>query len=258
MSEIKPLVWDPVSRDYLEHRPGYPDSYFRLLGHLGIGLPGQRILDLGTGTGALSVAFASQGAHVTGVDLSEGQLQAGCEAAQKAGVHVEFKLAPAEETGLPDHRFDVISASMCWGYFDEQRMVAEVLRLLRPGGLLLLSTLIWAGAEDPIASQTDQLVVKYNPAAGQLERGGDTEIIPAWSRNRFRLKSYHDYKVDLPFTQESWRGRMRATKWIGAALPARQTAAFDREHQELLERIAPAQFSIRHRIRIQIFEPNPS
>jgi hypothetical protein len=64
--------------------------------------------------------------------------------------------------------------------------------------------------------------------------------------------------VDLPFTRESWRGRMRATKWIGAALTAGQTAAFDREHKELLERIAPAQFSIRHRIRIQIFESNPS
>jgi hypothetical protein len=38
-------------------------------------------------------------------------------------------------------------------------------------------------------------------------------------------------------------------------LSPEQTAAFDRAHQELLERIAPAQFNIRHRIRIQIFEP---
>ncbi|HLX95897.1 MAG TPA: class I SAM-dependent methyltransferase, partial [Verrucomicrobiae bacterium] len=82
----------------------------------------------------------------------------------------------------------------------------------------------------------------------------DVEIIPAWSLARFRLKTYHDFTVNVPFTRESWRGRIRACKWIGAALSPEQTEAFDREHQILLEGIAPVQFDIRHRIRIQIFQ----
>ena len=249
-----PLHWGAVSQDYLKHRPGYPREFFVLLQHLGIGLAGQDILDLGSGTGALAIPFAKQGARVTAVDLSEGQLQAARQAAQQAGIRISFIPAPAEATGLPDHAFDVITASMCWRYFDPARMEVEAPRLLRPEGLLMVSHMIWTTAESEITAQTEQLIARHNPAAKESKRGGDAAIIPDWSQARFRLKTYHEYKVNLPFTRESWRGRIRACKWIGAALSAQQTAAFDREHQALLERIAPAQFDIRHWIRIQIFE----
>ena len=252
--DLKALHWGATSQDYLQHRPGYPGDFFVLLQYLGIGLAGQDILDLGSGTGALAVPFAKQGAQVTAVDVSEGQIQAGQQAARRHAVKITFKLARAEATGLPDHDFDAITASMCWSYFDMNRMEAEAPRLLRSEGLLLVSSLTWMAAENPIASQTDQLIARHNPAAGQSSRGGDVEIIPAWSLARFRLKTYHDFTVNVSFTRESWRGRIRACKWIGAALSPEQTEAFDREHQTLLEGIAPAQFDIRHRIRIQIFE----
>ena len=146
---------------------------------------------------------------------------------------------------------------MCWLYFDIKRMEVEVPRLLRPNGLLLVSTLIWVSGEDPIAKQTDELLASLVPEAREHVHGRDSdmEIVPAWSLNRFRMKTYHDFKADLPFTRESWRGRLRASRYIGATLSPDQTAAFDRAHQELLDRIAPDQFNIRHRIRIQIFEP---
>jgi SAM-dependent methyltransferase len=251
----KRLRWDATSRDYLTHRPGYPDSYFVLLRHLGVGLPGQDILDLGAGTGALSVPFARQGARVTAVDLSEGQIQAAREAAGKLGVRIAFQVAPAEETGLPDHAFDVLSASMCWGYFDVKRMVIEAPRLLRPGGRLLISSLLWSSDSGDIGVQTKALVASHNPEAHWRDRGADVEIIPAWAGERFRLKTFHDFNVELPFTRESWRGRIRASKWIGAALPPERTEVFDREHAALLERIAPPVFNISHRITFQILEP---
>jgi cyclopropane fatty-acyl-phospholipid synthase-like methyltransferase len=254
IDETKPLHWDATSQDYVRYRPGYPREFFVLLQHFGIGLPGQDILDLGSGTGALAVPFAKQGARVTAVDLSEGQLQAGRQAARQHGVDITFKGAPAESTGLADHSFDVITASMCWAYFDMKRMEVEVPRLLRPQGLLLVCSLIWIREEDPIARQTDALLARHNEKAGKSNRSGSLEIVPAWSLNRFRLKTYHEFKVDLPFTREAWRGRIRAGKWIGAALSQEQTEAFDQEHQALLEQIAPAEFNIRHRVRIQIFE----
>jgi len=254
MAEIQErLHWEAVSQYYLEHRPGYPQQFFALLQQLGVGLAGQDILDLGSGTGALAVPFALRGARVTAVDLSEQQILAGREAARRHGANIAFAVAPAEETGLPDHSFDVVTASMCWGYFDVERMTAEIPRLLRNPGLLLIATLIWTGREDPIASHTDELIYKYN-AESRAARSAEFEVVPAWSKGKFLLKTYHDYHVDLPFTRESWRGRIRATKWIGAALPAGQTEAFDREHESLLERVAPPAFSIRHRICLQVFE----
>lgn len=166
-------------------------------------------------------------------------------------------MAAAEETGFLDHSFDVITASMCWRYFDMKRMEAEVPRLLRVDGLLLVSTLTWIRESDPIASETEKLLAKHNPGADRTRRRRDAEIVPAWSVNRFCLRTYREFQSDLFFTRESWRGRIRASKWIGAALSRsrEQTEVVDREHQALLERIAPGRFSIRHRIRIQIFAP---
>ncbi len=173
VKESKPLNWSATSQDYLQHRPGYPSQFFVLLQQFGIGLAGQDILHLGSGTGALAVPFAKQGARVTAVDLSEGQIQAGQQAALKHRVNITFKVAPAEATGLPDHSFDAITASMCWLYFDIKRMEVEVPRLLRPNGLLLVSILIWVSGEDPIARQTDELLAGLVPEAREHVHGSN-------------------------------------------------------------------------------------
>ena len=46
--------WGKTSPDYAVYRPGYPASFYTVLQALGIGTPGQDILDLGTGTGVLA------------------------------------------------------------------------------------------------------------------------------------------------------------------------------------------------------------
>jgi 2-polyprenyl-3-methyl-5-hydroxy-6-metoxy-1,4-benzoquinol methylase len=94
------LNWDQTSEDYSKYRPGYPDNYFLLLQKLGIGLKSQDILDIGTGTGALALPFAEQGAHVTGVDISKGQIEAAKTLASQKKLNVRFIVAKAEETGL--------------------------------------------------------------------------------------------------------------------------------------------------------------
>jgi 2-polyprenyl-3-methyl-5-hydroxy-6-metoxy-1,4-benzoquinol methylase len=91
------LNWDQTSEDYSKYRPGYPDSYFLLLQELGIGQKNQDILDLGTGTGALALPFAKQGAHVTGVDISTGQIEAAKTLASQKKLNVRFIVAKAED-----------------------------------------------------------------------------------------------------------------------------------------------------------------
>ena len=249
------LNWSATSQDYLRYRPGYPKQFFTLLRQLGIGLAGQDILDLGSGTGALAVPFARAGARVTAVDPSEGQLLAGKEAARKYGVtnKIKFKVASAENTGLPDHAFDAITASMCWTYFDIKRMKVEVPRLLRPDGLLLVSTLIWERHDEGIVGGTHELIGKYNPEARRRVRRWDKDAVPDWSKKWLELKTFHEFTADIPFSRESWRGRIRACRWIGPALSPERTQAFDREHEALLGRIAPARFVVPHRITIRIF-----
>ncbi|MCH8841303.1 MAG: hypothetical protein IH831_11660, partial [Planctomycetes bacterium] len=65
------IDWSRTSADYSEHRPDYPDAFYERLAERGVGLPGQRILDLGTGVGFLAQRFAQAGAIVAGIYIAE-------------------------------------------------------------------------------------------------------------------------------------------------------------------------------------------
>jgi SAM-dependent methyltransferase len=248
------LDWNATSDDYARFRPTYPTSYFDVLRIIGIGRPGQRILDLGAGTGALALPFARAGAQVVALDASAGQLEKLRLKAGREGVDVRTIHARAEDTGLPGGEFDAVTASMCWGYFDPKAIRGEVHRLLKPSGLLLVSSLLWT-PEDPIAKETDALLLRYNPDAGRGQRERQSEPVPPWCEPPFKLSGYLAWREALPFTAESWRGRIRASKWIGAALPPDRVEAFDHDLAERIAGLAPAgpgTFGIQHDIVLRV------
>ena len=115
------LDWGRTSADYASWRPDYPPEFYDRLAAFGIGLPCQRILDLGTGVGFLARNFAGRGAQVTGIDISPEQIEEARRQAGQDGLAIEFRVAPAEETGCADAAFDVVTASQCWLYFDKAR-----------------------------------------------------------------------------------------------------------------------------------------
>lgn len=66
----RPVDWGRIADEYDRYRPGPPDSFYESLRASGVGLSGQRFLDLGTGTGAMARRFAASGCRVVGVDIS--------------------------------------------------------------------------------------------------------------------------------------------------------------------------------------------
>ena len=70
--------------------------------------------------------------------------------------------------------------------------------------------------------------------------------IPACYSEEFELVYHEEYPLNVPFTRESWNGRMKACRGIGAALPEEEVAAFEEEHMRLLRQTAPQEFCVLH------------
>lgn len=249
------IDWGKTSADYATYRPGPPPSFYDRLGALGIGSPRQRMLDLGTGTGVLARGFARRGAAVSGIDISTEQIEAATRLAATDGVTVDFRVSPAEATPFPDHNFDCITANQCWLYFDQTRVIPEVRRLLGPAGLLVTSHFSWLPRLDPIAHATEALVLRHNPQWTAGDWSGEVPPMPSWAARDFVLRAMFWYDEAIPFTRESWRGRIRACRGVGAELDQAAVERFDAEHDRLLPTIAGERFTVLHRLDAHIFAP---
>jgi SAM-dependent methyltransferase len=234
-----------TSGDYARHRAGFPPRFFERLGALGVGLPGQRVVDLGAGTGALARAFAARGCSVTAVDVAAEQLAALRALDAGSANPVETRVGRAEDTGLATGTADVVSAAACWHWFDRRRAAAEAHRLLVPGGRLLIAHLDWLALPGNVVEATLELVERFHPGAREKTSRFDLGIgiYPRWfvdlqEAGFAQLQSF-SFDVELPYTHAGWRGRMRASAPIGATLPPEAVARFDAElATRLAERFA--------------------
>ncbi len=102
--------------------------------------PGERFLDLATGTGAVARVAARTGADVTGLDLAPDLIGTARELAAGEGVAVRFEVGDAESLAYDDASFDVV-ASTCGVMFapDHGAVARELARVCRPAGRLALA-----------------------------------------------------------------------------------------------------------------------
>jgi len=102
---------------------------------------GQRVLDVGCGTGVVAVTAARLGARATGLDLTPALLERARENAKIAGVEIEFREGDAENLPFGDASFDVVVSQ--FGHMFAPRpdvAIAEMLRVLKPGGTIAFAT----------------------------------------------------------------------------------------------------------------------
>ncbi len=242
----KGFDWGKTSADYAKYRDIYPPQFFQKLLERNIAVQGQEVLDLGTGTGVLPRAMYALGAHFIGADISPEQIEQAKRLSEEAGMKIDFIAKPTEALEFPDERFDIVTACQCYWYFDHAVAAPKIAKMLKAGGRLVLLYMAWLPAEDKIAEASENLVLKYNP---QWTGGHETlhEIfVPAEYLEHFDLTYHEEYRLDVPFTRESWNGRMKACRGIGASLTAEKTAAWEKEHMAMLEEIAPPSFAIHH------------
>lgn len=129
-----------------------PENRFilELLGDLN----GKKLLDVGTGLGESAIYLAKRGADVTAMDISPKMIELCAENAVRLGVTIRTHVATGEELGLPANSFDIVyAANVMHHIHDRDRFLANVLEVIKPGGIFV--------AWDPI---------KYNPVINIYRR----------------------------------------------------------------------------------------
>ncbi|MET0452464.1 MAG: class I SAM-dependent methyltransferase [Mycobacterium sp.] len=131
-SRQRSLSFGEEAAAYERGRPSYPPEAINWL------LPsGARdVLDLGAGTGKLTVRLVERGLQVTAVDPIAEML----EVLRGSLPDVPALLGTAEEIPLPDDSVDSVLVAQAWHWFDPERAVREIARVLRPGGRI---GLVW-------------------------------------------------------------------------------------------------------------------
>lgn len=224
-----------TASDYGTYRAGFPEAFFDRLATLDIGRPGQRILDLGTGTGTVARGLARKGADVVGTDPSAALLDEARRLDAAAGVHVDYCRGRAEEIGFADASFDAVTAGQCWHWFDRERAAAEVFRVLKPGGQAVVAHFDWIPLPGNLVERTEALICRHNPS---WRMGGGTGIHPQWlsdlSKARFRALETFSFDLDVEYAHIAWRRRIQASAGVKASLSAGAAAKFDAQLADIL------------------------
>ena len=242
----KAFDWGRTSEEYAKYRDIYPEEFYKKIVDRGLCIKGQRVLDIGTGTGVLPRNMYKYGAEWTGTDISPEQIEQAKILADDSKLKIDFQAVPTEQIEFEKESFDVITACQCFWYFNHEKVMPKLAGLLKSGGKLLILYMAWLPYEDRIAGASEELVLKYSPTWSGAGETRHPIWIPDIAYEYFELEDHEEYDLMVPFTKESWHGRMRACRGVGASLSDEELAAWDKEHRELLERIAPERFEVLH------------
>jgi SAM-dependent methyltransferase len=171
--------------------------------------PGVRLLDLGTGTGAVARAAAARGVSVVGVDVSAPMLAV----ARELSPDIDFRSADAHALPFSDREFDAVVCGLAVSHFREPlRALGEALRVLREGRRLVAST--WGmGGGTPSSGTVIEVLTRYGAHDTGYKLDEETWLHPERGSEVLRRAGFANVSV----TTETFAGRFadadQALQW---------------------------------------------
>ncbi len=155
--------------DYAKFRPHYPQEMFEYLGRIA---PSRQLAwDCGTGNGQAAVGLAAVFDRVIATDASEKQI-----ANARSHDRVEYRVAPAENSGLESDAIDLLMVAQALHWFVLDRFYAEARRVLKPDGVL---------------AATAYNLLQISPGIDQVVNRYYYEIVgPFWPAERALIETF--------------------------------------------------------------------
>lgn len=216
-----------TASDYRTFRAGFPPRFFERIAAQFALRPGMRALDIGTGTGTVARGLAQLGLDVTAIDPAAALMREAAELDREAQVRVEYLEGYAETLPLADATFDLVTAGQCWHWLDRAAAAAECLRVLKPGGVLVIAHFDWLPLPGNVVAATERLILEANPA---WALAGGTGIYPLWPGDiaaaGFVDAETASFDMAQAYSHPAWCGRVRASAGIKASLTDAQADMF--------------------------------
>ncbi|MEW5808673.1 MAG: class I SAM-dependent methyltransferase [Actinomycetota bacterium] len=130
------------------------------------------VVDLACGTGSAAMAADTRGAQVTGVDVTPELI----DLARQRAPHINWTVGDAADTGLPSQSFDVAVSSMGIIFVEPDRQVTEIVRILKPEGILAFSSWVRAG-NNPLFDPVVEVLGAPATADFSPDQWGDETIV---------------------------------------------------------------------------------
>jgi len=209
--------------------------------------PGERWLDVGTGTGAIALRAARARATVVGLDLAPGMIEAARRLAADEGLDVRFDVGDAEAMPYAEASFDVVASAV--GAFltpDHGAVARELARVCRPDGRLGMTA--WRPGTEPFATYR-RFRPPPEPGVGDPQDWGREEYVQSLLGQAFELRfEPGDATFVGPSGEEAWKESLE----IG---PTRAlVSSLDPDRLEELHRSVVEYFE-RHRVGDEIRAP---
>jgi SAM-dependent methyltransferase len=172
--------------NYVRYRPGYPPEVLDLLkSECGL-TPDSAIADIASGTGIFTRMLLENGNPVVGVEPNDEMRRAGERLLESYSAFASIA-GTAEATTLPDHSVDIATAAQAAHWFDREKARREFVRILKPGGWLVLLWNERRTDSTPFLREYEHLLLAYGTDYREVRHERTTaEIADFFSPSPFR------------------------------------------------------------------------
>jgi SAM-dependent methyltransferase len=212
IDDVAARGFEAGAASYERARPGYPDGAVDVLRSVvGIG-PGSAVCDLAAGTGKLTRRLVELGASVVAVEPVPAMRAQLAEAVP--GVDVVD--GTAEDLPFDDASLDAVTVAQAFHWFDSPAALAEIARVLRPRGVLVL---LWNERDEttPWVAEMSRLIRWHERTVSRYQHVAWGAIVAA--SGAYGPLEERAVRWDQPMTREVLRDRVRSISYI-AAMPS--------------------------------------